>query len=112
MADRTRKRKAHRRQRALASRTPPVRSAGRRIWALDAGTSSYWPSFGLVPTNLKDVGLTNQPVTSVPALSLGSIQLRALLSRRLESAHYLLDEWDRESPGTEHNDSTSHRSSG
>ena len=104
------RRKAHRRQRASAGRTPQV-LADRRIWALDAGTSSYWPSFGLMPTNLRDLGQTNRPVTSVAALRLGSIQLRALISRSLETAHYLLDEWDREcGPAPKHNDSASARS--
>jgi hypothetical protein len=33
--------------------------------------------------------------TTTPALKLGSLQLQTLLSRELDEAHQLLDEWDR-----------------
>jgi hypothetical protein len=39
---------------------------------------------------------TKEAATSMPALKLGSAKLRALISRHLETANDLLDEWDRD----------------
>ena len=35
-----------------------------------------------------------RPHSNIPALRLGSIELRALLSRELDEANLVLDEWD------------------
>jgi len=106
-------------RRATAGRPFPISCPPRhfgRIWTADAGTSRYRRSFGSMPNRPRDyIGQTNEPrarlLSSVPALRLGSIQLRALLSRRLEKANDLLDEWDREyRRPPRHNDSAASRS--
>jgi hypothetical protein len=40
-----------------------------------------------------------RPPSNVPALRLGSIELRDLLSRELDQANVVLDEWDFERRG-------------
>jgi hypothetical protein len=40
-----------------------------------------------------------RPNSNIPALRLGSIELRDLLSRELDKAHVVLDKWDKSSGG-------------
>ena len=96
------RRKAHRRQRPSAGRTAQVRSSRpphlgsrRRNFQLLA---KFWFN-----ANQPQGSRPDQPTCYKRACSEAwQHTTSSPSSRRLETAHYLLDEWDRESPRTEH----------
>jgi hypothetical protein len=99
----------------MATAAKPYLSEGKRVCSLGMdtiGLSAIHPSFARLPDTpgtYRDsqsfVSMTiwnrphsktiwNRPHSNVPALRLGSIELRELLSRELDKANVVLDEWD------------------
>ena len=64
------------------------------ITATAGATKEQWPSMTTTMKIPRSKTIWGRPHSNVPALRLGSIELRDLLSRELDEANLVLDEWN------------------